>query len=66
MDWLEVTKNQSISSEAPSNYSVAEQPIFTQALSEGMQTTPLGLEIPVPTTARFLGDLKKASRRTMK
>jgi hypothetical protein len=29
-----------------------------------VQMTPEGLEIPVPTNDKFLGDLKKASRRS--
>ncbi len=32
--------------------------------SEDRQTTAKGEEIPVPTGTQFLGDLKKASRRT--
>jgi hypothetical protein len=65
-DWLEVTKNQSISIDLPSNYSIAEPPIFTQIPDITTQTTTKGLEIQVPTSGEFLGDLKKASRRKTK
>lgn len=62
-NWLEVTKNQSISSDLPSNYSIGETPIFTQMPEGTTQTTAKGLEIPVPTCEQFAGDLQKASRR---
>ncbi|MGA7080953.1 MAG: hypothetical protein WBQ43_12395 [Terriglobales bacterium] len=63
-DWLEVMKNQSISSDVPSNYCIAEPPIFTSVPVTTTQTTVKGLEIPVPTSEQFLGDLTKASRKT--
>jgi hypothetical protein len=65
-DWLEVTKNQPISIELLSNCYIAGQTTFTQAPFATTQTTAKGLEILVPTSEQFLGDLKEASRRRTK
>jgi hypothetical protein len=60
LDWLEVSKNLKISELVHSNCSIAE-PVFTQVATSTTQTTPAGMEIPVPTTGGFFSDLHKAS-----
>jgi hypothetical protein len=57
-NWLEVAKAQSICIELPSNYCIATSPYIP--LIETAQTTPAGLEIPVPTTGQFFADLTTA------
>jgi hypothetical protein len=46
--------------------SMPEQWRISHGASDGFQITVEGEKIPVPTDSQFLGDLKKASRRTTK
>jgi hypothetical protein len=55
-DWLEVTKNQSVSELVPRN-------LGTESSHSSTQATAMGAEIPVPARADFFGDLKKTARR---
>jgi hypothetical protein len=55
-DWLEVTKNQSISELIPHN-------LGTET-STRYQVTAKGPEISVHTNEKFVGDLEKASHRS--
>lgn len=57
-DWLEVTKDLSVSELIPRNLGTES------SQSASLQVTTLGAQIPVPTNRNFLGDLKKASRKS--
>lgn len=61
LDWLEVSKHLRISELLHGNCSVVE-PVFAQVATDPTQTTPAGMEIPVPSAGDFFSDLQKASK----
>lgn len=63
-DWVKVSAGGTVLNPYPTvqNATVPATTFDSSPLNE--QTTPKGEVIPVPTRETFIGDLKKASRRT--